>query len=157
LSSIVVTLTPDPPSADPPPPGGPVINQTNRTFAPAIVFARTGQPVTFANSDPELHNIDVKNAETKEQSFNVALLNGGTYAYKFDHDGFYDVRCDIHTDMYAAIVVSSSPYALQSEPDRSFTFEGVPEGRYTLKVYAGKDVIVKPVAVTAPVTDIELN
>ena len=40
---------------------------------PALLLVRTGQPVNFLNHDDVLHNVRVRNDETKESAFNVAI------------------------------------------------------------------------------------
>jgi plastocyanin len=139
----------------------PVMDQSAQMFFPNTLIVRTGQPVTFANTDtdPEFHNVDVKNAGTKEQSFNIMIPTGGSYSYTFKDDGFYDVTCDIHAGMYAEIVVSSSPYVVVSDADGTFTLNDVPEGIYTIKVYAGnrKEIIAKEVSVKAPAAEVKLD
>ena len=133
------------------------MDQSGQMFAPNILIARTGRPVRFTNSDPELHNINVKNSETKAQSFNVAIPTGESYSYTFEREGFYNVTCDIHPAMAAEIVVSSSPYVAVSDADGTFALSDVPEGIYNIKIYAGKDVISKEVSVKGPTTEVKLD
>jgi plastocyanin len=134
-----------------------VMDQSAQMFLPSVLIARTGQPVLFTNSDSELHNINVKNSETREQAFNVAIPTGQTYSSTFARDGFYDVRCDIHTAMSATIVASSSPFVAVSNADGSFRFDDVPRGSYTLHVYGGSQPIVISVAVDAATTEVKIN
>jgi len=77
----------------------PAMDQITQTFVPAILFVRTGQPTDFKNSDDVLHNVRVRNAETREGTFNVAIPTGQIYTHTFDRDGFYDIGCDIHPGM----------------------------------------------------------
>jgi len=155
--SAVVILTPQLELAEPAQGGTAILDQNNQMFLPGILIARTGQPVTFANSDPELHNLNVRNSETKEQSFNVAIPTGATYAYTFKRDGFYDVRCDIHPAMSAVIVASTSPYAGVADEQGSFVFNDVPEGTYTLHIYAGSNPMTKSILVRSPTTTLMLD
>src|SRR5689334_3226795 len=48
----------------------PSMDQEQQTFIPSILLVRTGQPVDFLNHDDVLHNVRVKNDETKESAFN---------------------------------------------------------------------------------------
>lgn len=127
----------------------PVMDQISLAFTPTILFARIGQPTEFRNSDAELHNIRVMDAETKEPAFNVALPTGGTFRHAFAEEGFYDVGCDIHPGMSAVIVASRSPFATLVTDSGQFTFVNVPPGEYTLSVYSGAERFERTVTVTA--------
>lgn len=156
VPSAVVILTPTNGPVERPRTDSPVMDQRSLMFWPGTLLVRTGQPVKFANSDPELHNINVKEPRTHEQAFNVAIPTGQSYSYTFKRDGFYDVRCDIHAAMAAAIVATSSPYAVVADSAGNFVFDDVPPGSYALTIYTGRDTIAKPITVSSPRTEVEL-
>jgi plastocyanin len=135
----------------------PVMDQASLTFFPGLLLVRTGRPVSFQNHDSELHNINVFEDATKEQSFNIALPNGGSYVHTFAHDGFYSVRCDVHPAMSADIVATSSPYATLTGPDGRFSFEHVVPGTYTATVYAAGKKTQQELALGASRTDLVLG
>lgn len=154
LSSILI-LEPREPREMPAQTSTPIMDQISQVFTPAVLFVRTGQPTEFRNSDEILHNIRVRNDETKEAAFNIALPTAGTYSYTFLKDGFYDVGCDIHPAMAAVIVAAKSPYVALAEPDGKFVIEKpVPAGAYTLTVYADIRRIDRPVDIVAGRTDL---
>jgi len=124
------------------------MDQVQLTFIPSTLIARAGYPVQFHSSDEELHNINVKNADTREPEFNVAIPPGQTFEHIFKNPGFYDVNCDIHPAMSAQIFVATSPYVVTAERDGSFTFQDVVPGGYTLSVYAGTRRFDQPIQVT---------
>jgi plastocyanin len=144
--------------ADPTPQAAvPVMDQVQQTFIPSILLVRTGQPVQFLNRDDVLHNVRVKNSESRESAFNVGIPTGERYTHVFTHDGFYDVGCDIHPGMSAQIVASSSPYAAVADPSGTFSIAGVPNGPYKAIAYAGADTIEKDVDVAAGIGPLDLK
>lgn len=116
--------------ADPAPPQTVQIEQHNSRFEPDLVVIPVGSTVQFPNSDPIFHNVfSLSGAQPfdlgyypKSQSRNV----------KFSHSGIVQVYCHIHANMYAAIVVTSSPWYGRPAADGSFSWTSIPAGRYRL-------------------------
>jgi plastocyanin len=150
----VVILEPMEEQTFPPQQAPPVMDQISLTFTPPVLFARTGQPAQFRNSDEVLHNVRVRNDETKEPAFNVAIPTGAAYSYTFQTDGFYDVGCDIHPAMAAVIVSTTSPFTTLADQDGSFSLSGMPPGAYKLTVYADVRKIEQTVTVSAGRTEL---
>ena len=134
----IVTLRPREPREFPKPSEPAIEDQVAKTFAPELLFARAGLPVVFRNSDAYLHNVNVKNEETREQAFNVAIPSGAVYAFTFPRDGVYAVTCDIHPEMMAWVVAAPSPFAAQTTADGRFAFDNVPAGPYVVVAYVEK-------------------
>ena len=156
LPTVVMLLpaTPAAPAADAP---RPLMDQVNLTFVPGLLLVQTGQKVEFRNSEDLLHNVRVRNEETKEGTFNVALPTGGTYEHAFAADGFYDVGCDIHPGMSALVIAASTPYAVVADQSGGFTIENVPAGSYTAVTFVGGVRSERPVQVTAGQTTLDLT
>jgi len=133
------------------------MDQVSRTFIPFILFVRTGRPAEFRNSDEELHNINVRNASTREQAFNVAVPTDETYVHSFRQSGVYDVSCDVHPGMSAQIVATSTPYVTLANPVGNFEFPNVVAGEYVVTVYAGTETIEKAIEVTGARTEIDVT
>ena len=132
----------------------PVMDQVGQTFGPELLLVRTGEPVEFRNSDDTLHNVNVKDEQTREQAFNVAIPTGGVYEYTFRKDGFYRVGCDIHPAMAASIFAASTPFTAIAESDGRFEFTGVPPGPWTITAYSGGKRLQKEVDVKDGVTEV---
>jgi plastocyanin len=135
----------------------PAMDQVARTFVPPILFVRTGFPAEFRNSDTELHNVNVKDASTRDQAFNVAVATDETYVHIFQRDGIFDVTCDVHAGMSAQIVVTSTPYATVADRNGRFTFPKVHPGGYVATVYAGADVVERTIEAREPRTNVDLR
>jgi plastocyanin len=146
-SKSFVTLTPASTKELPPPDSKPVMDQIQLSFVPALLIVRSGYPVVFRSSDEELHNININDARTRQQEFNVAIPPDSTYEHTFRTPGFYDVHCDIHPAMSAQIFVADTPYVVVADGDGSFAFEGVEPGAYTLSVYTGGTRREQPIQV----------
>ena len=153
----VVALEPNSARAFPPQPDKPVMDQVGLTFGPEVLLVRTGEPVEFRNNDDTLHNVNVKDEQTREQAFNVAIPTGGTYEYTFKRDGFYRVGCDIHPAMAASIFSASTPYTAIADSDGGFEFAGVPPGPWTVTVYTGGKRLQKEVEVKGGVTEVAVE
>ena len=152
--SSIIVLEPKESREFPAPADRPAMDQITQTFVPAILFVRTGQPTDFKNSDDVLHNVRVRNADTREGTFNVAIPTGQIYTHTFNRDGFYDIGCDIHPGMSAQVISTTSPYATLAEPDGSFVFEDVVPGAYKVTIYSGTERQEKSVDVNEPVTTV---
>jgi len=107
-----------------------VIDQHNIRFDPDLLIVPVGSTVQFPNSDPIFHNIF---SLSKTQPFDLGFYpQHQSRTVKFPHPGIVQVYCHIHANMYAAIVVTSSPWYARPSADGSFSWSGVPAGHYKL-------------------------
>ena len=113
------------------------MDQYGMEFQPPVLLATIGQPVHFTNSEDVLHNIRVYHIDTKETAFNISTPIGGTYEHRFETAGTYVVACDMHAQMGASVVVTTTPYATVADRDGAFSVDAVPPGPYTVHVQAG--------------------
>ena len=135
----IITLQPHAP-LEHPVTGTPVeMDQFGRAFVPSLLVVREGQVVRFKNSEADLHNVNVHD-EQGVTIFNVGMpILGGTYDHRFDRAGDYAVACNVHQEMAALIVVTSTPFATVADRDGVFSFSEVPHGVYDLVVRRGSD------------------
>ena len=153
----IVTLEPYE-EAEPPPIGPPAeMDQYGRAFVPQLLVVREGQVVRFRNSEDDLHNVNVT-SDAGVTIFNVGMpILGGTYDHTFDSAGDYAVACNVHQEMSALIVVTSTPFATVVDRDGGFSLSSVPPGRYDLVVRRGGDREVHAVEIVEGRTELRLD
>jgi plastocyanin len=110
-----------------------VLNQQGARFDPELVVVPTGSTVQFPNLDPIFHNVF---SLSKTRKFDLGYFpQGQSRSVKFNDAGIVQVYCHIHANMYAAIVVTDSPWYTKPGADGSFSFSNVPAGNYRLTVW----------------------
>jgi plastocyanin len=117
-----------------------------KQFTPRVVVVPVGGRVEFPNEDPIFHNVF---SVSPENRFDLELYKRPkSGSWTFQNPGVARVYCNIHPQMSAIVVVRDNPHFAQAAKDGSFSIEGVPAGKYTLKAYhersgeAGVDVTV---------------
>jgi plastocyanin len=132
---MVIILEPDKSSSKPSPksPVTEILNQQGAKFEPDLIVIPTGSTVEFPNLDPIFHNVF---SLSKIQPFDLGYYpQSQSRAVKFNSPGVIQVYCHIHANMYAAIVVTASPWFQKPSSDGSFSFSNVPAGRYRLTAW----------------------
>jgi plastocyanin len=104
-----------------------------KAFSPRVVVVPVGGTVEFPNNDPIFHNVFSVSGENR---FDLDLYKRPkSGAFTFQRPGLVRVYCNIHPQMSAVVLVRDNPYFTRAGQDGSFTIEGVPAGRYTLKAW----------------------
>lgn len=115
-------------------PASALLDQKDDTYLPPLLIVESGAAVTLRNSDPELHNVHAYRGN--DTFFNLAIPFAGTdVVRRFDAPGTYELRCDVHPEMLAWVVVLGHPYFAVPDADGRFAIDEVPSGRYTLVRY----------------------
>jgi len=115
------------------PPVTAVLDQRNGRFDPEIVIVPVGSAIDFPNFDPIFHNVF---SLSKTQPFDLGFYpKGQSRTVKFNHAGIVQVYCHIHANMYAAIIVTASPWYGKPSADGSFSWNDVPAGHYRLTAW----------------------
>jgi len=116
--------------ADSAPPQTVQIEQHNSRFEPDLVVIPVGSTVQFPNGDAIFHNVF---SLSGAQPFDLGYYpKSQSRTVKFNHSGIVQVYCHIHANMYAAIVVTSSPWYGRPAGDGTFSWTNVPAGHYRL-------------------------
>ncbi len=129
---MVVILEPGK-AAPPKPPVTEILNQQGARFDPDFIVVPVGSTVEFPNSDPIFHNVF---SLSKTRPFDLGYYpQGKSRTVTFNNPGVVQVYCHIHSNMYAAIVVTASPWFQKPTADGGFSFSNVPAGRYRLTAW----------------------
>jgi plastocyanin len=130
---VILEAEKDGPRLSPKPPVTETLDQKGARFDPDLVIVPVGSTFEFPNSDPIFHNVF---SLSKAQPFDLGYYpQGQRRTVKFNNPGVVQVYCHIHANMYAAIVVTASPWFQKPSPDGSFSFSDVPAGRYRLTAW----------------------
>ena len=132
-----------------------VMDQQNLTFIPHILPVLAGATVQFPNHDKVSHNVF---SLSRTQKFNLGSYAAGTSkSVVFDKPGIVELRCDVHAEMIAYIMVMKNPYWAVTDdkgnfqiPDKTFIAKqgltgvaGLPVGKYVIKTWHEKLKSVK--------------
>jgi plastocyanin len=110
-----------------------LMDQQGNVFQPHILAVRRGQPVRFGNQDPVTHNVHIHGSD--RNIYNEIQVPGGSSDWTPARAGSYVVRCDIHPEMLAFVLVFDHPFFADAGPGSGpgdFRIERVPPGAYTL-------------------------
>ena len=108
------------------------LDQRGLKFTPSLLVIQQGTTVEFRNSDTVSHNVFWPNISgNKKLGHNLGTApSGQMQRFKFENPGNVPILCNIHPEMSANIVVSSSPYFAQTDATGAYSINDVPEGTY---------------------------
>ncbi len=111
-----------------------VIDQKGCRYTPHVVGTMVGQPVSFTNSDPTMHNIHMLPTVGGNQTVDISQPpNGMAESRVFSQpELMIPVRCNNHPWMQAFINVVTNPFYAVSDADGHFEIKGLPPGTYTV-------------------------
>jgi plastocyanin len=125
--------------------------QHNKMFEPNFLVVTVGSAVDFPNLDPWFHNVF---SLYRGKRFDLGLYEAGSHReVRFDRPGASYVFCNIHPQMSAVVLaVDSDLWGVSGQSGR-VTIEGVPPGRYELRVWyeftatEALDALARPIVV----------
>jgi len=85
-----------------------VMDQRNLEFVPHVLPVLVGATVDFPNNDKVDHNVF---SLSRTKKFNLGSYPAGqSKSVVFDKPGIVELRCDVHAEMAAYILVMKNPY-----------------------------------------------
>lgn len=127
-----------------------IMDQQHIAFIPHILPIPVGATVDFPNNDKVNHNIF---SLSRTKKFNLGSYKPGeTKTVRFDKPGIVELRCDVHAEMAAYIMVLKSPYFAVTDDQGKFEIpnskyleqnnvkeiKDLPQGKYVLKIWHEK-------------------
>ncbi|UCE55801.1 MAG: hypothetical protein JSV31_10215 [Desulfobacterales bacterium] len=127
-----------------------VMDQRNLEFIPHVLPILVGSTVQFPNNDKVDHNVF---SMSRTKKFNLGSYTAGeSKTVLFDKPGIVELRCDVHAEMAAYILVMKNPYFAVTDakgrfqiPDMDYLkqvgIEGIndlPAGKYYIKTWHEK-------------------
>jgi plastocyanin len=110
-----------------------VMDQIDRTFVPHVLPVQTGTWVEFPNSDNVRHQVF---SVSPARRFSTPLYVGKpARPLQFPTAGVVALGCSVHEQMSAYIVVVDTPFFATTGEDGRALLNGIPAGRYQLKVW----------------------
>jgi plastocyanin len=109
------------------------IEQRDSHFEPDLAVVPVGSTARFPNADPIFHNVF---SLSRAQPFDLGFYpKSQSKSVKFDRPGIVQVYCHIHANMYAAIVVTDTPWYGRPGKGGDISFANVPEGHYKVSAW----------------------
>ena len=106
-----------------------VMDQQNLAFIPRVLPIPVGSTVLFPNNDKVDHNVF---SMSRTKKFNLGSYKPGeSKTVVFDKPGIVELRCDVHAEMAAYILVMKNPYFAVT--DKQGNFE-IPDAGYLKEV-----------------------
>ena len=124
-ANVLVYLTKAPSGSMDPSKTNFVMDQRNLEFIPHVMPILVGASVQFPNNDEVDHNIF---SMSRTKKFNLGSYKpGDSKAVLFDKPGIVEVRCDVHAEMAAYILVMKNPYFAVTDKKGNFQ---IPDANY---------------------------
>ncbi len=127
-----------------------VMDQNRLTFTPHVLPVLVGTTVHFPNNDQVDHNVF---SLSRAKKFSLGSYKPGEIkTVLFDKPGIVELRCDVHAEMAAYILVMRNPYWARTDEKGRFEIpdsddlknlgisgiEDLPPGKYFLKTWHEK-------------------
>ena len=106
-----------------------VMDQQNLTFMPHVLPVPVGATVYFPNNDKVDHSVF---SLSRTKQFNLGTYKRGeSKTVRFDKPGIVELRCDMHAEMLAYILVLKNPFFAVTDAKGRFE---IPSAEYLEKI-----------------------
>jgi plastocyanin len=112
----------------------PLMDQKGLKFVPALLVVQQGTTVEFQNDDSVQHNVFWPSVGgNKKESHNLGTWpKGEKRSFQFNGSGVVPLLCNVHPEMAGYIVVSPTPYFVETDATGHFKIDNVPDGKYNV-------------------------
>ncbi|MEW6306852.1 MAG: carboxypeptidase regulatory-like domain-containing protein [Verrucomicrobiota bacterium] len=124
------------------------LGQKNFQFMTPLLPVQKGAMVEFPNHDDDYHNVF---SYSKPKRFDLGRYRKDEKpaTITFNQPGVVKLYCEIHDHMRATILVLDTPYFVKTDAEGNFKLTNLPDGKYTLKVWADDKTTEKAVELKA--------
>lgn len=112
----------------------PVLDQTGCTFGPPVVLVAPRQELRVLNNDGIMHNVHTRPEENRGVNKSMPKFLK-EIKLRFRVPEIVPVSCDVHSWMYASIVVAEHAYYAVTDANGAFELPNVPDGTYTVEAW----------------------
>jgi plastocyanin len=114
-----------------------LMDQRELQFQPHVLVVPVGATVDFQNSDSVGHNVFWPAISgNKSLGHNLGTWpQGEKKSFKFDKPGVVPLLCIVHPNMSGYLVVTSTPYAAETDAAGNYRITDVPDGAYTVTAW----------------------
>ena len=135
IANVLLRVKSGPAAADSPVPSEPaVLDQKGCVFEPHVVVVRVGQPLALHNSDPLVHNVNVRAKRNESSNRSVAPGAKDLQLVFGRAESSIPVRCDIHPWMQAFVHVVDTQHFALTGSDGTFELRGLAPGDYEIEL-----------------------
>ena len=127
-----------------------VLENRGCRFVPSVATTVVGSTLEVQNTDPVLHTTHARlDSRFGASVWNVVQPEGAAAVSKpLPRNALIDVRCDLHPNMKAFVLVFNHPYFTITDAEGNFELGKVPPGTYQLRAWHARlGSREKPIAV----------